>query len=60
MVIQFLKDESRGLTKNRAYELAFNKRLLHLNPNIPGRFLGNTQRDDFPVDQSEEHIRVLR
>jgi SAM-dependent methyltransferase len=47
MAMQLLKNEFQGLTNNQAYELAFNKRLLRPNPNIPGRFLGNTQRDDF-------------
>ncbi|MBY0358333.1 MAG: class I SAM-dependent methyltransferase [Candidatus Obscuribacterales bacterium] len=44
---QLLLDEFRGLNNNQAYELAFNKRLLRPNPNLPGRFLGNSQRDDF-------------
>lgn len=40
-------DEFSGITNKQAYELAFKKRMMLPHPTETGRFLGNTQRDDF-------------
>lgn len=45
--LKALLDEFRGVTNERAYELAFHKRLMRPDPSRPGHFLGNTQREGF-------------